>query len=97
MEHEVNIMNKKELIDSVAEEAELTKEAAGAAVDAIFSSITSALKGGDDVRIVGFGNFEVTKRKASTGRNPRTGEPLKIPASNVPKFKAGKALKDAVN
>ncbi len=90
-------MNKKELIDRVAQEAELTKESAAAAVDATFDSIVSALQTGDSVRIVGFGNFEVTKRKASTGRNPRTGEPMKIPASNVPKFKAGKALKEAVN
>ncbi len=90
-------MNKKELIDSVAEEAELTKEAAGAAIDAIFSSIMSALQTGEKVSIVGFGNFEVANRKASTGRNPRTGDPIEIPASKVPKFKPGKALKDAVN
>lgn len=90
-------MNKKELIDSVAEEADLTKEAASAAVDAILDAITATLKKGDSVRIAGFGNFEVSHRKASTGRNPRTGEPVKIPASNIPKFKAGKGLKDAVN
>lgn len=90
-------MNKKELIDSVAEAAELTKEVAGVAVDAMLDTITNTLKSGDSVRIAGFGNFEVTKRKESTGRNPRTGEPVKIPASNVPKFKAGKGLKDAVN
>lgn len=90
-------MNKKELIDSVAQEAELTKEAAAAAVDATLDSIMHALKDGDSVRIVGFGNFEVAERKASNGRNPRTGEPLKIPASRVPKFKAGKAFKEAVN
>lgn len=90
-------MNKKELIDSVADEADLTKESAAAAVDALLDSITKTLKKGDSVRIAGFGNFEVTRRKASTGRNPRTGEPVKIPASNVPKFKAGKGLKDAVN
>lgn len=90
-------MNKKELIDSVAQEAELTKEAAAAAVDATLESIVDALKGGDSVRLVGFGNFEVAERKASNGRNPRTGEPLKIPASRVPKFKAGKAFKEAVN
>lgn len=90
-------MNKKELIDSVAQEAELTKEAAAAAVDATLESIVTALKDGDSVRIVGFGNFEVAERKASQGRNPRTGEPLKIPASRVPKFKAGKAFKEAVN
>lgn len=90
-------MNKKELIDSVADEAELTKETATAAVDAVLVSITNTLKAGDSVRITGFGNFEVTHRKASTGRNPRTGQPVKIPASNVPKFKAGKGLKEAVN
>lgn len=90
-------MNKKELIDSVAEAADLTKDAATAAVDGFLDTIISVLKSGDSLRIVGFGNFEVTHRKASTGRNPRTGEPVKIPASNVPKFKAGKALKEAVN
>ena len=90
-------MNKKELIDNVAEGADLTKEAAGAAVDALLDSIVSTLKSGDSVRIAGFGNFEVTKRKASTGRNPRTGEAIQIPAAMVPKFKAGKALKEAVN
>ncbi|MGH1352980.1 MAG: HU family DNA-binding protein [Methyloligellaceae bacterium] len=90
-------MNKKELIDSVAEEAGLTKENAGEAIDAVFSSIMSALQTGEKVSIVGFGNFEVANRKASTGRNPRTGDPIEIPASKVPKFKPGKALKDAVN
>ncbi|MEM7618980.1 MAG: HU family DNA-binding protein [Pseudomonadota bacterium] len=75
----------------------MTKEAAAAAVDATLESIVDALKGGDSVRLVGFGNFEVAERKASNGRNPRTGEPLKIPASRVPKFKAGKAFKEAVN
>lgn len=90
-------MNKTELISRVAEKADLSKEAAAEAVDATFAQITSALQGGDEVRIVGFGNFQVTERKASTGRNPRTGEPIDIPASKVPKFRAGKALKDAVN
>ncbi len=90
-------MNKNELIDSIAEEAELTKEDAKTALDATLNSIMGALKSGDDVRLVGFGNFEVAERKATTGRNPRTGEPIKIPASKVPKFKAGKAFKDAVN
>lgn len=90
-------MNKTELISRVAEEADLSKEAAAEAVDATFAQITSALQGGDEVRIVGFGNFQVTDRKASTGRNPRTGAPINIPASRVPKFRAGKALKDAVN
>jgi DNA-binding protein HU-beta len=90
-------MNKKELIDTVADEADLTKEAASAAVDAMLDSIVATLKSGDSVRIAGFGNFEVSQRKASTGRNPRTGEAIKIPAAMVPKFKAGKALKEAVN
>jgi len=90
-------VNKTELISRVAEKADLSKEAAAEAVDATFAQITSALQGGDEVRIVGFGNFQVTERKASTGRNPRTGDPIQIPASKVPKFRAGKALKDAVN
>ena len=67
------------------------------AVEAVFESVSGALKKGDEVRLVGFGTFSVSKRKASTGRNPRTGEPMKIKASSQPKFKAGKALKDAVN
>ena len=90
-------MNKNDLIARVAEEAGLTKGAAAEAIEATFKTITQTLQSGDDVRIVGFGNFQVTKRAASTGRNPRTGEPMQIAASNVPKFKAGKALKDAVN
>lgn len=90
-------MNKTELIAQVAEEANLSKEAAAEAVDATFANIASALRSGDDVRIVGFGNFQVTQRKASMGRNPRTGEAIHIPASRVPKFRAGKALKEAVN
>ncbi len=67
------------------------------AVDAVFDSITSALRRSDDVRLVGFGTFSVANRKATTGRNPRTGEPIQIPASRQPKFKAGKGLKEAVN
>lgn len=90
-------MNKQDLISSVAEEAGLTKADAGRAVEAVFDSITGALKKGGEVRLVGFGTFSVTKRKASTGRNPRTGETMKIKASTQPKFKAGKGLKDAVN
>jgi DNA-binding protein HU-beta len=90
-------MNKQNLIDAVAEASGLTKADAGKAVDGTFDAITAALKKGDEVRLVGFGSFSVAKRKASTGRNPRTGEEMKIPASNQPKFKAGKALKDAVN
>ena len=90
-------MNKNELISDVAEKTGLTKAAAGEAVDATFDAITAALKGGDEVRIIGFGNFSVTNRAATEGRNPRTGETIKIPASKTPKFKAGKGLKDAVN
>jgi DNA-binding protein HU-beta len=90
-------MNKQELSSAVAEASGLTKADAGKAVDAAFDAITQALKKGGEVRLVGFGTFSVAKRKASTGRNPRTGEEMKIPASNQPKFKAGKALKDAVN
>lgn len=90
-------MNKQELISSVAEASGLTKADAGKAVEGVFDAITGALKKGDEVRLVGFGTFSVSKRKASTGRNPRTGEPMKISASTQPKFKAGKGLKDAVN
>ncbi len=90
-------MNKQDLIAAVAEAAGMTKADSGKAVEGVFESITAALKNGDEVRLVGFGTFAVTKRKASTGRNPRTGEPMKIKASSQPKFKAGKGLKDAVN
>jgi DNA-binding protein HU-beta len=90
-------MNKQELISSVADAAGLTKADAGKAVEGVFDAITGSLKKGDEVRLVGFGTFSVSKRKASTGRNPRTGEPMKISASTQPKFKAGKGLKDAVN
>ncbi|MFA5989325.1 MAG: HU family DNA-binding protein [Sphingomonas sp.] len=90
-------MNKQELIGSVAEMSGLTKGDASKAVEAVFDAISGALTKGDDVRLVGFGTFSVSKRKASTGRNPRTGEPMTIKASSQPKFKAGKGLKDAVN
>jgi DNA-binding protein HU-beta len=90
-------MNKTELLNAVAEASGLTKADATAAVDGVFEAITNALKSGDDVRLVGFGTFSVTDRKASTGRNPRTGEEIQIPASKQPKFKTGKGLKDAVN
>jgi len=90
-------VNKTDLIAQVASQANITKDAAAEAVDATFANIASALRSGDEVRIVGFGNFQVSHRKASSGRNPRTGEPIQIPASRVPKFRAGKALKDAVN
>ncbi|WP_298687114.1 HU family DNA-binding protein [uncultured Sphingomonas sp.] len=90
-------MNKQELISAVAETAGLTRSDAGKAVEGVFESISGTLKKGDEVRLVGFGTFSVSKRKASTGRNPRTGEPMSIAASTQPKFKAGKGLKDAVN
>ncbi len=90
-------MNKAEFVSAVAEAAGLTKSDAAAAVDAVFDTITAELKKGGDVRLVGFGNFSVAKRAASTGRNPRTGAEVKIPARKVPKFSVGKALKDAVN
>ena len=90
-------VNKNELVAAVAENSGLTKADAGKAVDAVFDSITSALKTGDEVRLVGFGTFAVSARAASEGRNPRTGEKIKIPASKQPKFKAGKGLKDAIN
>ncbi|KWV92650.1 HU family DNA-binding protein [Erythrobacter sp. YT30] len=90
-------MNKNDLISAVADTSGLSKNDASNAVEGVFESITTALSKGDEVRLVGFGTFSVAKRKASTGRNPRTGEPMNIPASNQPKFKAGKGLKDAVN
>ena len=90
-------MNKQELIGAVAETAGLSRGDANKAVEAVFDTITSALKRGDEVRLVGFGTFTVTRRKASTGRNPRTGEPMSIKESSQPKFKAGKGLKDACN
>ncbi|WP_156840481.1 HU family DNA-binding protein [Novosphingobium aquimarinum] len=90
-------MNKNDLISAVADSSGLTRSDATKAVESVFDSITATLKKGDDVRLVGFGTFTVSKRKASTGRNPRTGEPMEIAASTQPKFKAGKGLKDAVN
>ena len=90
-------MNKNELVSAVAEQSGLDKSKAQSAVEAVFSVITGELKGGGDVRLVGFGNFTVAKRAASTGRNPQTGAEVKIPARTVPKFSAGKGLKDAVN
>ena len=90
-------MNKNELVDAVVSAADLKKAEATKAVDAVFDAITDCLKKGDEVRLVGFGTFTVSHRSASEGRNPRTGEPLQIPASKQPKFKAGKGLKDALN
>jgi DNA-binding protein HU-beta len=90
-------VNKVDLIAKVADETGLSKTDATRAVDSVFDIITKALKQGDEVRLVGFGTFNVSKRAASTGRNPRTGESISIPASKQPKFRAGKGLKDAVN
>ncbi len=90
-------MNKTELIDAVAEGADISKAAATRAVDTMLDSISKSLANGDQVTLVGFGTFSVKDRAARTGRNPRTGEPINIPAAKVPGFKAGKALKDAVN
>ncbi len=90
-------MNKNDLVAVVADNSELSKADSTKAVDAVFDAITDALKSGDEVRLVGFGTFSVAQRAASEGRNPRTGEKIKIPASKQPKFKAGKGLKDAVN
>ena len=89
-------MNKSELIDALAEETGLTKADSTKAIDSVFDAITRALKKGAEVRLVNFGTFCVANRKATEGRNPRTGEKIKIPATRVPKFKAGKGLKDAV-
>jgi DNA-binding protein HU-beta len=90
-------MNKTELIDQIASSAEISKAAAGRALDATVDAIKAALKAGDSVSLIGFGTFSVGERAARTGRNPRTGETLKIKAAKVPKFSAGKGLKDAVN
>lgn len=90
-------MNKAELVEYVAKSADLTKADAQKAVEAVFGGITTTLKGGEAARFVGFGTFSVASRAATTGRNPRTGEPIKIKASKNAKFKAGKELKEAVN
>jgi len=90
-------VNKQELVDSVAKKTGLPKTKAQDAVQAIIETIKASLKKGDEVRLVGFGTFSVAKRAATTGRNPRTGEKINIPASKQPKFKAGKELKEAVN
>ena len=95
---EVNLSmaNKAELIEKVASATDLTKKDATAAVDAVFSTIQDALANGEKVQLIGFGNFEVRERAARKGRNPQTGQEIEIPASKVPAFKPGKALKDAV-
>ena len=90
-------MNKNDLVASVAGSSGLSKADSAKAVDSVFDSITGALRSGSEVRLVGFGTFSVANRAATTGRNPRTGEPIHIPASKQPKFKAGKGLKSAVN
>lgn len=89
-------MNKSELIDAMAESADISKAAAGRALDGMVDAITDALKKGDQVSLVGFGTFSVKERSARTGRNPQTGAAIEIAASKVPGFKAGKALKDSV-
>lgn len=90
-------MNKTELVNLVAQTSELTQKDAGNAVDAVFNAISEALKVGEKVQLLGFGNFEVRERAARKGRNPQTGEEIEIEAAKVPAFKAGKALKDAVS
>lgn len=90
-------MNKNELIDSMAAEAGMTKANTEKALDAFVASVTAALKKGDEIRLVGFGTFSVSKRAATTARNPRTGETIKVPAKKVARFKVGKSLQNAVN
>ena len=90
-------MNKNDLVAAVSARTGLTRADCARAVDGLFDAIADALKAGDEVKIVGFGAFSVSQRKASQGRNPRTGEAIQIPATNQPRFKAGKGLKEAVN
>lgn len=90
-------MNKAQFIDAIAAEIDQPKTVAGAALDAFINIVTKTLKKKGEIRLVGFGTFTTSKRKATTGRNPQTGAAIKIPASTQPKFKAGKALKDALN
>jgi len=90
-------VNKSQLIDKIAAGADISKAAAWRALDAVIASVTESLKEGDDVALVGFGSFTVRERSARTGRNPQTGKEIKIAAAKVPAFRAGKALKDAVN
>lgn len=90
-------MNKTELINQIASEADISKAAAGRALETVLESVKRTLKKGGAVQLLGFGTFSVGKRAGRTGRNPRTGEPVKIPARKVPKFSPGKTLKDAVN
>jgi DNA-binding protein HU-beta len=90
-------VNKSQLIEKIAEGADISKASAGRALDSFIESVTGALKDGDSVALVGFGTFAVRERAARTGRNPQTGASIEIAAANVPSFKAGKALKDACN
>lgn len=90
-------MNKSELVDAIAEGADISKASAGRALDSALDAVTTSLKNGGPVSLVGFGTFAVKHRAARTGRNPQTGAEIQISAANVPSFKAGKALKDAVN
>ncbi len=90
-------MNKSELIEKIASGADISKAAAGRALDSFIDAVTNGLKDGDKISLVGFGTFEVRQRAERTGRNPQTGKEIKIAAANIPAFKAGKALKDAVN
>jgi DNA-binding protein HU-beta len=90
-------MNKNDLVAAVAERTNMSKASAAEAVDATFDAITNALKTGEEVKVIGFGNFSVANRAASVGRNPRTGASIRIAASKSPKFRPGKGLKDAVN
>ena len=90
-------MNKNDLVNQVSDNTSLSKYYSAKAVDSVLDTITDTLKSGGDVRLVGFGTFLVSKRKATTGRNPQTGAAINIPAANVPKFRPGKALKESLN
>lgn len=90
-------MNKSQLVDKIAADADISKAAAGRVLDAFIAAVTDSLKSGDDVALVGFGSFVVKERAARTGRNPQTGKEITIAAAKVPGFRAGKVLKDAVN
>lgn len=92
-----SIVNKSQLIDQIAADADISKAAAGRALDSFIEAVSGALKDGDSVGLVGFGTFSVRERAARSGRNPQTGETIQIAAATIPAFKAGKALKDAVN
>lgn len=96
LDWEVNMLNKTDLINQVSESTELSKKDVTKAIDAVFEAIAGALQNGDKVQLVGFGNFEVRERSARKGRNPQTGEEIEIPASKIPAFKPGKALKDGI-